>query len=173
MLEIILIVSVIAIDQATKYCSELFLSPVGTTYAVISGVFHFTSAHNEGAAWGMLQGGKWFFLALTLIVCIFLSWLLVTHRNKMTVFSRLCLSFLLAGAVGNMIDRVILSYVRDMFDFCLINFPIFNVADSALTIGCVMLIFDAFYLKERSLFELKLRKEIPCDKHNEREDSNG
>lgn len=158
MLEILLISAILLVDQVTKYCSERFLSPVGTTYPLIPGVFHFTSAHNAGAAWGMLQGGKWFFLVLTVLVCAFLVWLLVGYRRRMSVFSRVLLSLLLAGAVGNMIDRVLFSYVRDMLDFCLIRFPIFNVADSALTIGCIMLIVDALFLKERSLFELKLRR---------------
>ena len=92
MLEILLISAILLVDQVTKYCSERLLSPVGTTYPLIPGVFHFTSAHNAGAAWGMLQGGKWFFLVLTVLVCAFLVWLLVGYRRRMSVFSRVLLS---------------------------------------------------------------------------------
>ncbi len=157
MLEIILITAVLAVDQLVKLWSEATLAPLGTSIPVIEGVFQLTSAHNTGAAWGMLPGKKWFFLALTFIVCVFIIFFLLRFRKRLTVLSRVTLSLLLAGALGNAIDRVAFSYVRDMFDFRLINFPIFNVADSALTIGCCLLIADVLFMKERSLFEVRLK----------------
>ena len=157
MLEIILIAAILVVDQLVKLWSEAALAPLGTSIPVIEGVFQLTSAHNTGAAWGMLPGKKWFFLALTLVVCAFLIFFLLRFRKQLTVLSRVTLSLLLAGALGNAIDRIVLSYVRDMFDFCLINFPIFNVADSALTIGCCLLIADVLFMKERSLFEVRLK----------------
>lgn len=168
MLEIIIIGLVLALDQITKYFSELYLSPLGTSYQVIPGVFSLTSAHNTGAAWGMLPGWKWFFLALTVIISAAILLLLVKQRKRMTVLSRVTLALLLAGAIGNAIDRALLSYVRDMFYFELINFPIFNVADASLTIGCILLAVDALFLKERSLFELwGKKKEPPADDRGE------
>lgn len=158
MLEIIVLAVILAADQLVKYWSETTLTPLGTSMPVIDGVFQFTSAHNTGAAWGMLPGKKWFFLVLTVLVCAFLVVFLVRYRKRMTVLSRVTLSLLLAGALGNFIDRAVLSYVRDMFDFCLINFPIFNVADSALTVGCCLLAIDVLFMKERSLFELPFAK---------------
>ena len=158
MLETVILVLILAADQMTKYFSEKLLTPLGTSFPLIPGVFQLTSAHNTGAAWGMLPGRKWFFLALTLLVCAFLLVFLLRERKKLTVLSRVTLSLLLAGAVGNAIDRVVFSYVRDFFDFCLINFPIFNVADSALTIGCVLLVIDVLFLKERSMFETQIFK---------------
>jgi signal peptidase II len=116
-------------------------------------VFHLTNVHNTGAAWGMMQGFRWLFIPMTLIVCGIIVFILVKYHKRVTVFSRLTLSLLFAGAVGNLIDRVLFGYVRDFFDFCLINFPVFNVADSAMTIGCALLIIDALFLKERSIFE--------------------
>ncbi len=157
MLEIIIVVCILAVDQVTKFLSEKLLTPLGASYPVISGVFHFTSAHNTGAAWGLLQGKKWFFLILTLFVVVYLFFFLIRGRNKMTVLSRITLSLLLAGALGNAIDRVVFSYVRDFLDFCLINFPIFNVADSALTIGCILLVIDVLFMKDRSMFEIKFK----------------
>ncbi|MEG1525113.1 MAG: signal peptidase II [Clostridia bacterium] len=160
MLEILIVVVVLTIDQVVKYLSELYLSPLGTSLQVIPGVFQLTSAHNTGAAWGMLPGGKWLFLGLTLIVCVLIALFVIRYRKKMTILSRVTLSLLLAGALGNAIDRLVLSYVRDMFYFSLINFPIFNVADSALTVGCILLIADVLFMKERSVFEIKLHNRV-------------
>ncbi len=164
MLEIVLIVVILAADQLVKIWSEATLVPLGTSLPVIPGVFQLTSAHNTGAAWGMMPGQKWLFLALTIVVCAVMAYLLLRHRKKMTVFARIILSLLLAGALGNAIDRVALSYVRDMFDFCLINFPVFNVADSALSVGCCLLIIDSFAMKDRALLNIKLKddaKHVP------------
>ncbi len=153
MLEIILIAAILIADQITKYLVQLSLSPVGTSLPLIDGVFHLTNVHNTGAAWGMMQGFRWLFIPMTLIVCGIIIFILVKYHKRVTVFSRVTLSLLFAGAVGNLIDRVLFGYVRDFFDFCLINFPVFNVADSAMTIGCALLIIDALFLKERSIFE--------------------
>jgi len=155
MLEIILIVAILAADQITKYLSEASLSPLGTSVPLIDGVFHFTSTHNTGAAWGLLPGKKWFFLILTFFVVVFLAFYLFRGRKRMTLLSRITLSLLLAGALGNAIDRAIFSYVRDFFDFCLINFPVFNVADSSLTIGCILMAIDVLFMKDKSMFEIK------------------
>ncbi|MDO4573470.1 MAG: signal peptidase II [Clostridia bacterium] len=169
MLEIVIIAGILALDQISKFLSDRFLSPLGTSIPVIQDVFHLTSAHNTGAAWGMLPGRKWMFLILTLFVCLFVLLLLLRARRRMTVFARVTLSMLLAGAVGNAVDRLLFSYVRDFFDFRLINFPIFNVADCALTVGCICLIIDMLFLKERSVFELRLRlNEPPPDTEAER-----
>ena len=153
-MEWIIIAAILGVDQLVKYLTDLRLVPLGTSVPVIPGVFQITSAHNTGAAWGMLPGKKWFFLVLTFLVCVFLVCFLIRYRRRLTVFARVTLALLLAGALGNAIDRVALSYVRDMFDFCLINFPIFNVADSALTIGCALLIVDLLFMKEKSLFNM-------------------
>lgn len=156
MLECVVMIVILAADQLVKAWSERTLVPLGTSLPVIPGVFQLTSAHNTGAAWGMMPGRKWLFLVLTVAVCVVMAYLLIRYRRKMTVFGRVILSLLLAGALGNAIDRVALSYVRDMFDFCLINFPIFNVADSALSVGCCLLVIDSFFMKERALLSLKL-----------------
>lgn len=153
MLEIILIIAILAADQISKYLVQLHLSPVGMSMPLIDGVFHITNAHNTGAAWGLLPGFRWMFIPLTIVVCGAIVLILIRFHKKLCVFSRITLALLLAGAVGNLIDRIALSYVRDMFDFCLINFPVFNVADSSLTIGCILLVVDALFLKDRSIFE--------------------
>ena len=154
MLEGILIVLILALDQGVKALSEHYLTPLGTSHPLIPGVFQFTSVHNTGAAWGMFSGFRWVFLALTLVITAAILYALIRYRGKFSVLSRITLSMLLAGALGNAIDRAVLGYVRDMFDFCLIHFPVFNVADSFLTIGCVLLCIDALLVKKNSLFDV-------------------
>jgi len=154
LLEFILIAAILSLDQIAKHLSDLYLSPVGTTIPLIPGVFHLTSTHNTGAAWGMLPGFRWLFLPMTLIVCALLIYAMIRYHRRLSVFSRIVLALLFAGAVGNFIDRIALAYVRDFFDFRLINFPVFNVADSSLSIGCALLVLDALFLKKRSLFEV-------------------
>lgn len=155
MLEIIIVVGILAIDQITKYILEKLLVPLGASAPVIDGFLHFTSAHNTGAAWGILQGKKWFFLILTLFVVAYIVFFLVRGRKRMTMLSRVTLSLLLAGALGNAIDRLVFSYVRDFIDFRVINFPIFNIADCALTIGCILLVADVLFMKRRSMFDIR------------------
>ena len=162
MLELIIIVVLLALDQISKYLVQLYLSPVGSSVPVIDGFLQLTNVHNTGAAWGMLEGFRWLFIPLTLIVAGALVFVIIRFHKKLSVFSRITLALLFAGAVGNFIDRVLLSFVRDFVDITpLFSFPVFNVADSALSIGCIMLVIDALLLKEKSLFErVTFKKEV-------------
>ncbi len=169
MLELIIVIVLLALDQITKYLVQLYLSPVGTSVPVIEGLLQLTNVHNTGAAWGMLEGFRWLFIPLTLIVAGALVFVLIRFHKKLTAFSRITIALLFAGAVGNFIDRVLLSYVRDFLDISpLFSFPVFNVADSALSIGCVMLVIDALFLKEKSMFErVTFKKELPASEKAE------
>ena len=154
MLELIIIIVILALDQLTKYLIQINLSPVGTSAPVIDGFLQLTNVHNTGAAWGMLEGFRWLFIPMTLIVAGLLIYIIIRFNKKLTVFSRITLALLFAGAVGNFIDRVALTYVRDFVDITpWFSFPVFNVADSALSVGCVFLVIDALFLKDKSLFE--------------------
>jgi len=154
LLELIIVIVILALDQVSKYLIQLTLSPVGSSTPVINGFLQLTNVHNTGAAWGMLEGFRWLFIPMTLIIAGLLVYVTIRFRKKLTVFSRITLALLFAGAVGNFIDRVALSYVRDFLDITpWFSFPVFNVADSALSIGCVLLVIDALFLKEKSLFE--------------------
>ena len=154
MLELIIIACLLILDQITKYLIQLNLSPVGTSVPLIDGLVQFTNVHNTGAAWGLLSGFRWLFIPMTLIVAGLLIFIIIRFRKKFCVFSRVTLALLFAGAVGNFIDRLLLGYVRDFIDITpWFSFPVFNVADSALSIGCVFLIIDALFLKDKSLFD--------------------
>lgn len=164
MLELIIVAVVLIADQISKYLIQLYLSPVGTSLPLIDGVLQFTNVHNIGAAWGLLEGFRWLFIPMTLIVAGLLVYVSIRFRKKLTVFSRITLALLFAGAVGNFIDRLLLVYVRDFIDITpLFQFPVFNVADSSLTIGCVFLVIDALFLKDKSLFERVSFQKKPKD----------
>jgi signal peptidase II len=136
----LLAVVVIAIDQFTKYLvvrnMELYQQ-----IPVIDGFFYLTSHRNSGAAWGILQGKMGLFYIITIIVIIGIIYYLHTYgkNNKLLASA---LGLILGGAIGNFIDRLFHQEVVDFFDFIVFgyDFPIFNIADSALTIGVVLVI---------------------------------
>ena len=129
---------IVGLDQWLKFwiVSNFELGDVQT---LIDHVFSLTYIRNTGAAWSILEGKMTFFTIITVAAVIVVTYLLIRHR-KSSIWSRLGLSFILAGAIGNFIDRLRLGYVVDMFQLDFINFPIFNIADMSLVIG-VLLIF--------------------------------
>ena len=135
--------SVIAADQATKYAAEKALRDV-ETFPLIKGVLHFTYVENRGAAFGMLSDKRWIFLVLSSVALVAMAVFAVINRNGSMIFG---------GGVGNMIDRIANGFVVDFIDFRLINFWVFNVADSFVCIGCGVLILSLI------LGEIKSRKE--------------
>ena len=150
-MEIILLIAIVIVDQVVKYLVESKLA-LGFSIPVIKGVFQITNVHNTGAAWGIMSNGRTLFLILTPILCAAIAYILVRYRKSLHIVGRICLTLLLAGAIGNFIDRLFIGYVRDMLDFCLISFPVFNVADSAITIGAILLLYDTVFHKEDSVF---------------------
>ncbi|HIF51646.1 MAG TPA: signal peptidase II [Thiotrichaceae bacterium] len=149
-----LTVFIIILDQLTKNYAvqELILhQPV----PLFSG-FNFTLMHNTGAAFSFLnQVGSWFFITLASAVSIFIVvWMTSLPSNKRWLF--FALAFVLGGALGNLWDRVALGYVIDFIDVSLgfmpwriFNpWPAFNIADSAIFIGAVMLIIDAIWIDD-------------------------
>ncbi|MGC9162580.1 MAG: signal peptidase II [Thiomonas sp.] len=139
---------VIAADQLTKWLVRHDL-PLGGSLPVTS-FFNLVYIHNPGAAFSFLaaQPGwqRWFFTALSLGASLFILWLLQRHRGK-ALFS-LALAFILGGALGNVIDRVLWGKVTDFLDFYITlhgqqwHWPAFNLADSAIFVGAVLLILD-------------------------------
>lgn len=128
---------IVALDQTVKLWAEQTLRKV-ETMPVIEGVFHLTYARNTGAAFSLLRGGRWFFVALTAGMLALLLWALLRGWVRGAV-GRTAVLFIMGGAVGNLIDRVRFGYVVDLFDFRLIHFAIFNVADSFITVGGILL----------------------------------
>lgn len=139
-------------DQLVKYWIVSNLG-LGEAMNVIPNVFSLTYYQNSGAAWSILQGQMWFFAIVTFVAVPLCIWLLWKNRRGSKFYS-LALGLVIAGALGNFIDRMRLGYVVDMFQTDFINFPIFNVADMCLTIGVVMVFIYALF-EER--FERKTK----------------
>ena len=160
MLEFILIFAVLAADQISKALVDANLA-LGESAPLVGGIVQLTSVHNTGAAWGILPNARWLFLIATPVLCLLIALLLIRRRRRIGPLGRVCLSMLLAGAVGNYIDRALLGYVRDMFELCFMRFPVFNVADSAITVGAALLCADTLFVKRGAVFSA-LEREAPA-----------
>lgn len=144
----VLTVLILILDQGTKLWAARALSV--QPLVLIPGALELTYLENRGAVWGLMQGWRIVFLVATCLFLIVIVWFYAKKRKEMSVLTRIILSLLFSGAVGNLIDRVLLGYVRDMIYFRLINFPVFNVADSAITIAAVLLVIETFFVKGRA-----------------------
>ena len=125
----------VALDQLTKVLAVSFLKGQ-PSFVLWEGVFQLTYVTNKGAAFSILQNHRWVFIVVSLLAMAVLTWMLARKMfHGGLLLTSLCL--ILAGGVGNLIDRIALGYVVDFFDFCLINFAIFNVADVFISCGAV------------------------------------
>lgn len=151
--EAVLTALLVLLDQATKLAAVSALKD-GGPFVLIPGVFQLQYLENRGAAFGLLQNARIFFLAVTLIALAAVIYVLVRLPLKRKyIVLRFLMVLIAAGAVGNMIDRVFLGYVRDFLYFSLIDFPIFNVADIYVTCATILLILLLlFYYKEEDDF---------------------
>ena len=151
--EAVLTALLVLLDQATKLAAVSALKD-GDPFVLIPGVFQLQYLENRGAAFGLLQNARIFFLAVTLIALAAVIYVLVRLPLKRKyIVLRFLMVLIAAGAVGNMIDRVFLGYVRDFLYFSLIDFPIFNVADIYVTCATILLILLLlFYYKEEDDF---------------------
>ena len=146
----ILMVVLTLLDQWTKSLVVHHLKDQNDII-LIPGVFQLHYLENRGAAFGILQGKKIFFVIFTLIVLCMIAYLYlkrIPDEKKFRPMDGICILFF-AGALGNFIDRVFRNYVVDFFYFKLIDFPIFNVADIYVTVAAfAMIILGLFYYKE-------------------------
>jgi signal peptidase II len=140
---LIISVALIAVDFAVKAWVVANI-PLGGIHELIPGVISLTHIRNTGAAWSMFEGQQWFFYITTVIALGVVAFLWRDSKHKPTY--RLGLAFILAGAIGNFIDRVSQQYVTDMFQLDFINFPIFNVADMCLTVGVILVVVYMIFL---------------------------
>lgn len=160
MIALISFVILIIIDQWTKALAVEHLMNQ-KPLVLIPGVFQLHYLENRGAAFGMLQGQRFFFVVIAILVLAAITYIYFKLPwQKHFHYLRAVGIFVVAGAVGNLIDRVSLGYVVDFFYFELINFPIFNVADIYVTCATFVLAFlILFYYKEEELECLFPKKE--------------
>lgn len=136
LLYILLVCGLLFIDQGVKGWVSATIR-VNTARPWLPDLMALTNLHNRGAAWSMFNGAQVFFIVITVFAMIVILYLMYRCRHTVKEMIPLCL--ILAGTLGNFIDRLRLGYVVDMFELLPINFPVFNVADSCLTVGVVIL----------------------------------
>jgi signal peptidase II len=148
----ILAVFVICLDQFTKWLIVSRMS-FGDSITIINNVLYITSHRNQGAAWGILQGQMWLFYVITLIVIGAIVYY-IQRSAKGNYLLGISLGLMLGGAIGNFIDRVWRKEVVDFIHTFIFgyNFPVFNIADSALCIGVILLMIQML-LEERKAKE--------------------
>jgi len=130
----------IALDQLTKWLAVRFLMPIDTC-PLIRGVLHLTYVENRGAAFGMLANNRWVFLIVSTIAILAMVFYLFSGLSEGRL-AGISLAMLISGGIGNMIDRIALGYVVDFIDFRLINFAVFNGADSFVCVGAGLLVLS-------------------------------
>lgn len=165
MLDLLGIIILVALDQYTKYLAVVHIKDK-PAFIIMNGVLELNYLENRGAAFGMLQNQKCFFIFVAVVILSAIGYVLFkTPDNKKYRILHLLLSLIAAGAIGNMIDRIRFDYVVDFIYFVLINFPIFNVADIYVTISTIALVIVLlFFYKENDLsfisFKQKRYREI-------------
>lgn len=144
----VLTLLVILLDQWTKWLIVKSME-IGESVPVIENLLHITSHRNRGAAWGMLEGQFWLFYIITAIVVVGIIYFM-QKEAKGKPLMKVSLAVLLGGAIGNFIDRLFRGEVVDFVQTFIwsYRFPIFNIADAALTIG-VILLFIAMFIEDR------------------------
>ena len=141
----------VALDQWTKALTVANI-PLHTRIPFWDGLFHFTYVRNTGAAFSSFQGQQWLFALIFTVFTVLLLLELKKNTLGFLPFERWCIVAIWAGGLGNMIDRVRLGYVVDMIEVEFIRFPVFNVADSFITCGCVLLIAHLIFFN-RAFFK--------------------
>ena len=141
--------AIVGLDQWTKALTLAADRAGSLPSESILGIFHITHTENDGAIWGILSGQTWLFLLIMVLfravrgVMIWRKWL--TKK-----FEWLCLAFIAGGGIGNMIDRLVSGSVTDMIKFDFVEFPVFNVADCFITVGCIaLLVYILFFDREK------------------------
>ena len=148
-LSIFTVIIVLIADQLTKWFIVAQMT-VGESFTVIPNVLAITSHRNNGAAWGILSGHMPFFYIITVVILIALIYFYIKEAQG-HLLMQFSISLLIAGALGNFIDRVLNGEVVDFIDTKIFgyDFPIFNIADSSLTIGVILLIIVLVFSTQR------------------------
>ena len=143
-INVILISFIITLDQISKYIITL-----NYDYFLNKNIFIFSInfARNYGAAFNIFEGNR-LFLSLISIVSSLILIYFIFFKGRLNLLDRYGLSLILAGSIGNGIDRIIKGYVIDFINLKLFDFPIFNIADISINIGCIILIFNYFKFKK-------------------------
>lgn len=141
----IIVTSIVVLDQTTKFLATKLLH-LNTPVAIIKDFFYFTLVRNRGAAFGNFQNQLFFLILITIFAIVLIFYNLRDKKNSL-IF-KLALSLILGGAIGNLIDRLRFGFVIDFLDFKV--WPVFNLADSAITIAAILLAWEILFKKDVS-----------------------
>jgi len=145
----LIIVLLIGIDQISKVWALSSLKEMSSV-PIIKNVFHLTYVENRGAAFGLLQNNQSIFIIVALTASVFGLYYL--HTKKVNILGKTGIILIIAGAIGNLIDRVRLGFVVDYFDFRFIWEYVFNVADVFVVVGTIVLcIYIIFFEEEKQV----------------------
>ena len=163
---------IVAADQFSKYLTVTNLAPFNAEPAqleilkevyhltdaqiagmpyhadAIPGLFQFSHAFNDGAAFSILEGQQWLFALIFVLLTVAIVWIYCKKTFPFSKFEWICIAAIYGGGLGNMIDRLRLGYVIDMIETQFISFPIFNVADSFITCGCIALMISLIFFNK-------------------------
>ena len=143
-INLIIVSIIVTLDQISKYFITL-----NYDYFLNKNIFIFSInfARNYGAAFNIFEGNRVFLSLISIISSLILIYF-IFFKGRLNLLDRYGLSLILAGSLGNGIDRIIKGYVIDFINLNLFDFPIFNIADIAINIGCIILIFNYFKVKK-------------------------
>lgn len=138
-LALIVAALVVAADQITKYLITASFTTSSAAVPVLGGLFNIRYTTNSGAAWSILQNKTWLLVAITLVVMAICVFMLIkkTYGSKLMFWA---VSLVLAGGIGNLIDRIVSGKVVDFIEFGFFDFPVFNVADIAVCTGAGLIV---------------------------------
>ncbi len=142
-----MIVALVGADQLIKFLAATYLAPKGSV-PIIQDMLHLTYLENDGAAFGLFGGMQWILIVVTALLLALLVFLIVTKRIH-TPFLVYTVSLIIAGGLGNLIDRVFRHYVIDYIDVQLIGFAVFNLADCCVVIGTILALIYVLFVQPK------------------------
>ena len=166
---ICIMVGAIFVDQITKWLAVIFLQGNGSIgWAGVDWFVHFRYVENRGAAWGMFSDQRWVFMTFSTIAIVAVLAFMFAKKPKNKLLCT-ALSLIVAGGIGNMIDRIFVGYVVDFLEFSFVDFPVFNGADCFVCIGAAMLILYLVMDTVREMKADKLKKAGSCAEKKDEE----
>ena len=157
----------VAADQVSKVLAADMLKTVGSSAEFIPGFVRFEYCENTGMAWSLLSDKTFLLTIVSAAMVAILVYFLVRFYKPMPNLIKVAIVVICAGAVGNLIDRIAFNYVRDFIAFDFVDFPVFNIADSCVTIGVIILAAGLIFVKSGREF-LKAMDEADKKKSEER-----
>lgn len=147
---VIMIILLIIIDQVTKCI--VVKNMYNSNITVLEGILSFTYVENKGGAYGIGNDSTLMFIIVNAIVITLITKFILSKKNDISTYILISLGLILAGGTGNLVDRVFRGFVVDYIDFNhLIKFPVFNIADICVVLGCMLVIINLIIntIKER------------------------